>query len=213
MKSLKGIFISVVGAVALVFAAAPVRADAVSDVMSLFNASGLMLNTAVATEDGEIAKQVAFGALGGPLFAFDSFSNAASTGHYILIAEQMPDGNQIITDAIGVTPGVTGLVTGPAFAYLSDAGEQGLTQDQLLAAGFIFKDGPTLVEDPTAGIFLDSRTNPLLANYIDFTKTGAGAYLTFSSDGAPDGGSAVALLGIALAGIEGLRRMIGARKA
>src|ERR1700676_2603638 len=29
----------------------------------------------------------------------------------------------------------------------------------------------------------------------------------------PDGGSAVALLGIALAGIEGLRRMIGARKA
>jgi hypothetical protein len=29
----------------------------------------------------------------------------------------------------------------------------------------------------------------------------------------PDGGSAVALLGIALAGIEGVRRVIGSRKA
>ena len=36
---------------------------------------------------------------------------------------------------------------------------------------------------------------------------------SFAPAGVPDGGSAVALLGIALAGIEGVRRFLGARKA
>jgi hypothetical protein len=39
------------------------------------------------------------------------------------------------------------------------------------------------------------------------------AHITTGAPGVPDGGSAVALLGIALAGIEGARRVIRARKA
>ena len=41
----------------------------------------------------------------------------------------------------------------------------------------------------------------------------SGTKFNFITTTVPDGGSAVALLGIALAGIEGVRRMIGARKA
>jgi hypothetical protein len=48
-----------------------------------------------------------------------------------------------------------------------------------------------------------------------FTANQAGGTFSFSSSNAavPDSGSAVALLGIALAGIEGARRALGARKA
>ena len=56
------------------------------------------------------------------------------------------------------------------------------------------------------------------ANWSLEGSTGSGFTFTLSSSttgtvGAPDGGSAVALLGIALAGIEGARRLIRSRKA
>lgn len=50
--------------------------------------------------------------------------------------------------------------------------------------------------------------------FWSFTTTGGSTKFAFAaSTSAPDGGSAVALLGIALAGIEGARRMVRARKA
>ena len=214
MKSLKVILISFVGAVALLVAVSPARAvfappppPPPSDIMQLFTASTAPLPTesAIATEAGELAKPTL-----GPasLFFFDSFSNVAATGTYIAIADS-PGGP--ISDVIGVTGVFAGVGITSAFAFQSDAGETGLTPAQIAADGFFTQLGPTLVEGPN-GIFLDSRTNAFMASFIDFTKTGPGAFLTFFSDG-PDSGSAVALLGIALAGIEGLRRRIGARKA
>jgi hypothetical protein len=71
---------------------------------------------------------------------------------------------------------------------------------QVSGTGTAFIDGA----DPSAGTW-------------SLTGTSSGASFKFVSSSVtavvPDGGSAVALLGIALAGIEGLRRKIGARKA
>jgi VPDSG-CTERM motif len=63
-----------------------------------------------------------------------------------------------------------------------------------------------------------TSTNPAFSPTFgtwSFTSTGSGSQPQFgftASSSAPDGGSAVALLGIALTGIEGVRRMIRARK-
>ena len=55
-----------------------------------------------------------------------------------------------------------------------------------------------------------------MTGFIDITAGAANVLLegaTITTPNVPDGGSAVALLGIALAGIEGVRRVIRARKA
>ena len=49
--------------------------------------------------------------------------------------------------------------------------------------------------------------------FIDITAGAANILLESATISVPDSGSAVALLGIALAGIEGVRRALGARKA
>ena len=71
---------------------------------------------------------------------------------------------------------------------------------QLIGTGTAFING----SDATAGTWS-----------ITGNKTGVNFHFTAASvtTAVPDGGSAVALLGLALAGIEGARRLIGSRKA
>ena len=206
MKSLKGILITLVAAGALLFVAAPARAAAfppvpagASDSMSLFNAGGVLLEQANAFEADELAKNS--GPLG-PLYFFDTFSNPAAVGHYIAVV----DSAGVISDVIGVTS-ILAPVFPTAFAFLSDATETGLSPALIAADGFLFLDGT--VQEGANGVFLDSLTNPFMASYIN-PATLPGGRLTFFSDGIPDGGSAVALLGIALTGIEVLRRKLRA---
>jgi hypothetical protein len=209
MKTFQTISITLVGAVALIISASTTRADpSPSDQMFLYNNVGSLQESAVAFEADEIAKQAATGL---PLYNFNSFASTTAVGNFIRIV----DAEGVTSDVIGVilVPSINGLLV-PNFAFLSGANEAGLTDAQIVLAGFNLagQQGAPLVEDPLTGIFLDSATNPIMLSFIDLTRD-PGGRLTFFSDGVPDGGSAVALLGIALAGIEGLRRMIGARKA
>ncbi len=64
-----------------------------------------------------------------------------------------------------------------------------------------------IVRTNATGFVLDT------AGVIDGRTVNPAAYLPTGPAAVPDGGSAVALLGISLAGIEGVRRIIRARKA
>jgi hypothetical protein len=75
------------------------------------------------------------------------------------------------------------------------------------AGGSLIVDGTGTITgngfDPTAGSWHFTTQNPSARGVFSFSAaTGA----------VPDGGSAVALLGIAFMGLEGLRRMLGAQR-
>jgi hypothetical protein len=73
----------------------------------------------------------------------------------------------------------------------------------LLGAGTLTITGNGSPYDPTAGVWSFTISNPLGGAHSNYTFSFANSQTTV-----PDGGSAVALLGIALAGLEALRRRL-----
>ena len=63
-------------------------------------------------------------------------------------------------------------------------------------------------KDITLGIFRDANSDPSILSSVTISRVEQSFHQVV-----PDGGSAVALLGIALAGIEGVRRLVRTRKA
>ncbi|HST29294.1 MAG TPA: VPDSG-CTERM sorting domain-containing protein [Chthoniobacterales bacterium] len=111
----------------------------------------------------------------------------------------------------------TGVITSPAAPF---------TLWSFTSGGntYTFKlDSPVSTGVNTPSVYQVSGTGTAYINGLDptsgtwsLTGTSKNANFKFVSSSVtavvPDGGSAVALLGIALAGIEGLRRKLGARK-
>jgi hypothetical protein len=102
---------------------------------------------------------------------------------------------------------------GTGYTYSFDlAGNTVMHQDNeflnLLGAGTLFITGPGSPYSPTTGVWSFTISNPDGGPHSNFAFTFAN-----SQTAVPDGGSAVALLGIALAGIEGARRLFRARKS
>ena len=204
MKALKVFFGVMIGAVALVLAASPAAAQAgpvptpqpnQSDFLQLNDSTGTQIGFVAATE--AIESNTA-------LFQFDhQLSNPMEMGHLIEVLDSA--GN--ISDVVGVASSDGTLNAGTnVFAFMSEKeGSGGLTNAQIamwFGAGFVIDE--TLTETQN-GIFIDSATDTFLASYINPTNAPGGRAFFFS-DGFPDGGSALALLGMALTGIEFVRR-------
>jgi hypothetical protein len=189
MKSLKLLAVLLIGASALALSASPARAvDVISDYLHVFNAGGTLVGsaTSIETEPADVLREVD-----------TDLSDPAQIGNYILVFEA--DG-VTLSDIVGVEDNA-----GHAeFAYVSDP----LTLANWIGAGHRF-DGKQI------GTFVETLANGGVfdISFLINPKGGAaGGTASFFSD-VPDTGSAVALLGIALAGIEGARRMIRTRKA
>jgi hypothetical protein len=200
MKSLKRMFIGLIAAGALALAVSPAQA-VLSDNLTLFGPTGAFIGGITATDTQEAASAAL------PLFSFDhNASNPAFIGHYIEILNAAG----VISDVVGVDN--EGGAVPNHMAFLSTDAAGGITAAMIAAAGFTTLDASIVMTEPE---MLDSRgalaVEVAMRNYIN-PGNPAGSYLVFMS-GVPDGGSAVALLGIALAGIEGARRMIRTRKA
>ena len=194
MKSLKLLAV-LIGAAAIALSASPARAALiVSDSLTVTNSAGLIVGQAVSSEP-EAANTIRE--------VDTNLADPGQIGDYYLVFE--PDGTTL-SDIVGIEHGLNANGTAHAvFAYVSSP----FTLADWVGSGKAF-DGKQLgsfVETTSGGTFdISNLINP---------KGGAkGGTASFFSDGnVPDGGSAVALLGIALAGIEATRRMIRARKA
>jgi hypothetical protein len=104
---------------------------------------------------------------------------------------------------------------GTGFTYTFNLGSvsvmsQSNTFLNLLGSGTLFITGPGSPYDAagTSGVWSFTISNPTGGPHDTFAFTFAN-----SQTAVPDSGSAVALLGIALAGIEGVRRALRARKS
>jgi VPDSG-CTERM motif len=102
---------------------------------------------------------------------------------------------------------------GTGFTYSFDlSGDTIMHQDNmflnLLGTGTVSITGNGSPYDTTTATWSFTISNPDGGPHSNFAFTFANSQTT-----TPDGGSAVALLGIALAGIEGMRRMLRARKS
>jgi protein with PEP-CTERM/exosortase system signal len=190
MKSLKLLAVLLIGASALALSASPARAvDIISDYLHVFNAGGTLVGsaTSIESEPADVLREVD-----------TDLSDPAQIGNYILIY----DGRGVLSDIVGVEDNA-----GHAeFAYVSDP----LTLANWIGAGHRF-DGKEI----NPGTYFETLANGGIFDISFFLNPNGGAKggtASFFSD-VPDTGSAVALLGIALAGIEGVRRMIRARKA
>ena len=208
MKTLKVFFGVMIGAVALVLAASPAAAQAApvptpqpgqSDFLQLNDSTGLQVGFVASTQ--AIESNTA-------LFSFDhQLSNPSMMGHYIEIMSA--DGT--ISDVIGVASGDgTGGAGTNVFGFMSESDASGPLTAANIALWFKTLGGGAGVLDQTlnegpGGILIDSSTNAFLASYINGTNVPGGRAFFFS-DGEPDGGSALALLGMALTGIEFVRR-------
>jgi hypothetical protein len=208
MKTFKVFFGVMIGAVALVLAASPAAAQAApvptpqpgqSDFLQLNSSTGAQLGF-VAAQQGLESNTA--------LFQFDhQLSNPGAMGHYIEIMDPVTG---LVSDVIGVASGDgTGGAGTNVFGFMSAVDGTGLSAANIamwfktLGGGAGVLD-ETLTETQT-GIFIDSSTDTFLAGYINSTNASGGRAFFFS-DGEPDGGSALALLGMALTGIEFVRR-------
>ena len=202
MKAFKVFFGVMIGAVALVLAASPALAQAAavptpqpgqSDFLQLNDSTGLTVGFVSSTEAIE-SNTV--------LFQFDhQLSNPALLGHYIEIMSL--DGT--ISDVVGVGSSDGSFAAGTnVFGFMSEKNSSGpLTAAQI---AMFFTGAPDeILHETQTGIFVDSATDTFLASYINPTNVPGGRAFFFS-DGEPDGGSALALLGMALTGIEFVRR-------
>ena len=104
---------------------------------------------------------------------------------------------------------------GTGFTYAFNLGSvsvmnQSNTFLNLLGTGTLFITGPGSPYDAggTGGVWSFTISNPTGGPHANFAFTFAN-----SQTAVPDSGSAVALLGIALAGIEGVRRALRARRS
>jgi VPDSG-CTERM motif len=172
----------IMGAAALVLAALPASATAIiSDNMSVFASDGTLIAFAASVEP-EGANDLR--TLGSSL----NLGDMSMKGDYYLVFE--PNGTTL-SDIVGLT-------SQAIFAYVSDP----VTLANFVGTGNVF-DGHQL------GSFTESATGGTfdISNLLALTGPAAGGSAQFFSDGnVPDGGSAVALLGIALVGVEALRR-------
>jgi hypothetical protein len=209
MKALKVFFGVMIGAVALVLAASPAAAQAApvptpqpgqSDFLQLNSSTGAQLGFVSAQEGLESNTA---------LFQFDhQLSNPGAMGHYIEIMDPVTG---LVSDVVGVASGDgTGAAGTNVFGFMSATDGTGLSAANIAAFFKTLGGGmgvldETLVESATSGIFIDSSTDVFLASYINSTNASGGRAFFFS-DGEPDGGSALALLGMALTGIEFVRR-------
>ena len=205
MKTLKGIF-GLIGVCALVLTVLP-AANAVtivdnplSDSLTVFFQTGLIRASSNAPE--------ATPTFEGPLKTFfvdTDLANPAMFGSPTVFT-QGPGGP--VSDILGILldPNGSGHFV---IGFVSDDGT--LTGDALSAALAFFANNGQL----TITTLAETGQPQDVSAYVNPAAGGGPYTATFFSDldAVPDGGSAVALLGIALAGIEGLRRMIGARKA
>jgi hypothetical protein len=188
MKSLKKILTSVVGVLALMWAVSPAyAATSVSDEMQVFLSDGTRVADIVAIEGSEG---------GTALYQFDSnYSNGNLMGHWIEIL----DSQGYISDVVGVASADGTFNAGTnVFGYLSDTNGTGLTAAQI-AKYFNQANPDAIFTEGFNGITVD------ISGYINQSKAPNGS-ASFFSDGAPDGGATVSLLGLALVGIQYLRR-------
>jgi hypothetical protein len=117
----------------------------------------------------------------------------------------------------GITPGTLATMAKPWIFNPSTATPNlwsvgGFTFN--LATSMIVSQSSTFLNVTGNGTISGNGFTPTFGTW-SFTSTGSGTQPQFgfvASSSTPDGGSAVALLGIALTGIEGVRRMIRARK-
>lgn len=161
-----------------------------SDHLQAFGSAGGQIGFVNAFEDTE----------GGThLFSFDSnYSDPLQLGHWIAILDSA---NGPISDVVGVASSDGTFAAGTnVFGFLSDGDGTGLTAAQI--AHFFNQANPdaTFIEAGN-GIFIDVSR---YLNQANSTSKGGSAF--FFSDGAPDGGATVSLLGLALVGIQFLRR-------
>jgi hypothetical protein len=200
MKTLKGIF-GLIAVCALVLTVLPAaNAVSVSDNLTVLFSNGAFRAGTTAPEGAGTE---------GPLMVFlvdTDLANAAMAGRPTLFTEG-PNGP--VSDILGILPDPNNPVH-LVIGFVSDDG--GLVGDSLIAALALFAD-----VNGAVNIF---QTLPETGNPQDVTayvnpQAANGPYTAsfFSDVDVPDGGSAVALLGIALAGIEGARRVLRARKA
>ena len=164
-----------------------------SDMMAVYNSAGAVVGSATSfePESPDTVREVN-----------TNLANPTQIGNYYLVYE--PDG-VTLSDIVGVAHETTFGAPHAVFAYVSGP----LNIANWVGAGKAF-DGVllgTFIEG-TDGIVVD------LTSLINPSGGAKGGNAYFFSDGnVPDGGSAVALLGIALTGIEAGRRLIRARKA
>jgi hypothetical protein len=193
MKSLKLFLVSVISASAFVLIASPAKA-VLSDSLTMYEPGGAFVAGTSADENEPP----------GALYSFNhQHSNPAFIGQWIAILN--PVTGQI-SDVVGVAN-----QGGNVFGFMSS---DNLTPGQI-AAYFASPVPLETLTETAGGITIDSRTDPFLSLFINPADLALGRYVIFQSDGdapVPDGGSAVALLGIALVGIEGVRRLFQARK-
>ena len=202
MKPTKLLFL--LGASALVLAALPATAATItaagfqstipagaSDKLTVYNSDGIEVGNATTLEKSEPANTLRE--------VNTDLASPAFIGDYYLIFE--PDGTTL-SDIVGVEHATNPDGSAHAeFAYISDP----LTLDTWVGAGKRF-DGVSLGSLNEglggSGIILD------ISALINPTGGAAGGTAYFFSDGNPDGGLTVALLGFALVGVEGLRRKL-----
>jgi VPDSG-CTERM motif len=204
-KQMKTPKLILIAAVALVLPALPAFAvtaaqfaasipAGASDIMTVYNAAGQTVGNATSFEPEapDTIREVD-----------TNLADPAQIGDYYIVYES--DGTTV-SDIVGVEHGLNANGTAHAvFAYVSDP----FSLSNWIGAGKAF-DGTQL------GSFVEPANGSYgifdISNLINPAGGAAGGNAFFASD-APDSGTAAALLGIALAGIEGLRRKIGARKA
>ena len=139
----------------------------------------------------------------------------AGTGDYSAVTSGTPttfNGFTFTGDGTGAS--LTGTVT-PQWSFVF--GGNTYTFDLLVLTSGHTESGSMAFTGTGTAFINGGDATP--ANWSLESSTGSGFTFALSGSttgtvgGVPDGGSAVALLGIALAGIEGARRLIGSRKA
>jgi hypothetical protein len=182
--------------------AATISTAGLSDYLAGFNANGVQIKFSAAP----------VGVPEGGLNLFivdDGFGNPAKAGQAYVLYEPTPPGSAlVISDIVSVKQTfANGQPTGLwGIAYVSDNGTPlSLTDPGLLAAFGVtaFTVVGSATEDRNLGATIDVTPLVNQANY-----SGATAQFFSDGDSVPDGGATVALLGLALAGVEGLRRRV-----
>lgn len=172
-----------------------------SDYVAGFNANGVQIKFSAAPEGVPEGAANVF-------IVDDGFGDPNKAGQVYVLYEPTPPGSaRVISDVVSVKQtGTTGLW---GIAYVSDNGAPLSLTDGSLQAAFgvpsatVFTVVGSATEDPNLGATID--ITPLVNQ---FNYPGATAQFFSDGDSVPDGGTTVALLGLALAGVEGLRRRV-----